>query len=322
MKKLFLSINFKRGGFRGFASQSGKGQHLKIGGVKDIIAVASGKGGVGKSTTAVNLAVSLANKWQLKVGLLDADVYGPSIPMMMKLHGKPEVSADKKMIPIENYGVRCMSMGSLVAEGDALVWRGPMIMFYDISLVMKALEQMTRGVDWGTLDVLVVDMPPGTGDAQISISQRLQLSGAVIVSTPQDVALMDARRGVKMFSQVNVPVYRLPSILFNDVSTFCNASQILGIVENMSYFKCPSCNEAHYIFGKGGAQKTADDMGMRFLGELPLETGIRSGSDEGVPVVISNPESCVSRAYGDISQKIVSTLELLNQPHSRPEINL
>ncbi|XP_042001773.1 iron-sulfur protein NUBPL-like [Salvia splendens] len=214
--------------------------------------------------------------------------------MMMKLHGKPEVSADKKMIPIENYGVRCMSMGSLVAEGDALVWRGPM--------VMKALEQMTRGVDWGTLDVLVVDMPPGTGDAQISISQRLQLSGAVIVSTPQDVALMDARRGVKMFSQVNVP--------------------ILGIVENMSYFKCPSCNEAHYIFGKGGAQKTADDMGMRFLGELPLETGIRSGSDEGVPVVISNPESCVSQAYGDISQKIVSTLELLNQPHSRPEINL
>ncbi|XP_042031544.1 iron-sulfur protein NUBPL-like isoform X2 [Salvia splendens] len=283
-----------RGGFRGFAAQSGKGQNLKIGGVKDIIAVASGKGGVGKSTTAVNLAVSLANKWQLKVGLLDADVYGPSIPMMMKLHGKPEVSADKKMIPIENYGVRCMSMGSLVAEGDALVWRGPM--------VMKALEQMTRGVDWGTLDVLVVDMPPGTGDAQISISQRLQLSGAVIVSTPQDVALMDARRGVKMFSQVNVP--------------------ILGIVENMSYFKCPSCDEAHYIFGKGGAQKTADEMGMRFLGELPLETGIRSGSDEGVPVVISNPESCVSRAYGDIAQKIVSTLELLNQPHSRPEINL
>ncbi|KAL1531981.1 iron-sulfur protein NUBPL-like isoform X1 [Salvia divinorum] len=294
MKKLFVGINFKRGGFRGFAAQSGRGQNLKIGGVKDIIAVASGKGGVGKSTTAVNLAVSLANKWQLKVGLLDADVYGPSVPMMMKLNGKPEVNADKKMIPIENYGVRCMSMGSLVAEGDALVWRGPM--------VMKALEQMTRGVDWGTLDVLVVDMPPGTGDAQISISQRLQLSGAVIVSTPQDVALMDARRGVKMFSQVNVP--------------------ILGIVENMSYFKCPSCNEAHYIFGKGGAQKTADEMGMRFLGELPLETGIRSGSDEGVPVVISNPESFVSRAYGDIAKKIVSTLELLNHPHSRPEINL
>ncbi|XP_057798026.1 iron-sulfur protein required for NADH dehydrogenase, mitochondrial [Salvia miltiorrhiza] len=283
-----------RGGFRGFASQSGKGQNLKIEGVKDIIAVASGKGGVGKSTTAVNLAVSLANKWQLKVGLLDADVYGPSIPTMMKLHGKPEFSADKKMIPIENYGVKCMSMGSLVAEGEALVWRGPM--------VMKALEQMTRGVDWGMLDVLVVDMPPGTGDAQISISQRLQLSGALIVSTPQDVALMDARRGVKMFSQVNVP--------------------ILGIVENMSYFKCPSCNEAHYIFGKGGAQKTADVMGMRFLGELPLETGIRSGSDEGVPIVISNPESFVSLAYGDIAQKIVSTLEILNQPYSRPEINL
>lgn len=283
-----------RGGHRGFAAQSGKVPHLQIGGVKDIIAVASGKGGVGKSTTAVNLAVSLANKFQLKIGLLDADVYGPSIPIMMKLRGKPEVSADKKMIPIENYGVKCMSMGSLVADGEAIVWRGPM--------VMKALEQMTRGVQWGSLDILVVDMPPGTGDAQISISQRLQLSGAVIVSTPQDVALMDARRGVKMFSQVNVP--------------------ILGILENMSYFKCPSCNEPHYIFGKGGAQKTADEMGMRFLGELPLEMGIRSGSDEGVPVVISNPDSFISRAYADVAQKIVTTLELLNQPFSRPEINL
>ncbi|KAH6766771.1 protein required for NADH [Perilla frutescens var. hirtella] len=294
----WLMRRSSRGGLRGFAAQCGKGpprvQNLKIEGIKDVIAVASGKGGVGKSTTAVNLAVSLANKCKLKVGLLDADVYGPSIPIMMKLRGKPEVSADKKMIPIENYGIKCMSMGSLVAEGEALVWRGPM--------VMKALEQMTRGVHWGTLDILVVDMPPGTGDAQISISQRLQLSGALIVSTPQDVALMDARRGVKMFSQVNVP--------------------ILGIVENMSYFKCPSCNEPHYIFGRGGAQKTADEMGTRFLGELPLEMGIRSGSDEGVPVVISNPDSFVSQAYGDIAQKIVTTLELLNQPFFHPEINL
>ncbi|KAG8389248.1 hypothetical protein BUALT_Bualt02G0209100 [Buddleja alternifolia] len=285
------------GGLRGFAVQTGKGQNLKIEGIKDIVAVASGKGGVGKSTTAVNLAVSLANKCRLKVGLLDADVYGPSVPMMMKLHGKPEVNADKKMIPIENYGVKCMSMGSLVAEGDALVWRGPM------ASVMKALEQMTRGVDWGTLDILVVDMPPGTGDAQISISQRLQLSGAVIVSTPQDVALMDARRGVKMFSQVNVP--------------------ILGILENMSYFKCPNCSEPHYIFGKGGAQKTADEMYMKFLGEVPLETGIRSGSDEGVPIVISNPDSFVSRAYGDVAEKIVSRLEeLTKEQYFRPEINL
>ncbi|KAL3849941.1 hypothetical protein ACJIZ3_011823 [Penstemon smallii] len=284
-------------GLRGFAVQSGKGstQNLKIEGIKDIIAVASGKGGVGKSTTAVNLAVSLANKCQLKVGLLDADVYGPSIPMMMKLHGKPEVSEDGKMIPIENYGVKCMSMGSLVAEGEALVWRGPM--------VMKALEQMTRGVDWGVLDILVVDMPPGTGDTQISISQRLQLSGALIVSTPQDVALMDARRGVKMFSKVNVP--------------------ILGIIENMSYFKCPNCSEPHYIFGKGGAQKTAAEMGMKFLGEVPLETGIRIGSDDGVPVVISNPDSYVSQSYGDVAHKIVSRLEeLTGDRYFRPEINL
>ncbi|KAK6164549.1 hypothetical protein DH2020_001413 [Rehmannia glutinosa] len=278
-------LRFRLGGLRGFAVQIGKGAHiqnLKIEGIKDIIAVASGKGGVGKSTTAVNLAVSLANKCQLKVGLLDADVYGPSIPIMMKLHGKPEVSAaDKKMIPIENYGVKCMSMGSLVAEGEALV--------------MKALEQMTRGVHWGILDILVVDMPPGTGDAQISISQRLQLSGALIVSTPQDVALMDARRGVKMFSQI------LDFAV--DVTTVGDISQILGILENMSYFKCPNCCEPYYIFGKGGAQKIADEMGMTLLGEVPLETGIRSGSDEGVPVVISNPDSFVSQAYADMAQK-------------------
>ncbi|KAL0389421.1 UNVERIFIED_CONTAM: Iron-sulfur protein NUBPL [Sesamum calycinum] len=257
-----LPRRYTLGGLRGFAVQSGKGPHLqnlKIEGIKDIIAVASGKGGVGKSTTAVNLAVSLANKCQLKVGLLDADVYGPSIPIMMKLRGKPEV--------------------------------------------MKALEQMTRGVHWGNLDILVVDMPPGTGDAQISISQRLQLSGALIVSTPQDVALMAARRGVKMFSQVNVP--------------------ILGILENMSYFKCPNCSEPYYIFGKGGAQKTAAEMGMKFLGEVPLETRIRSGSDEGVPVVISNPDSSISHAYSDVAKKVISRLEeLTKEQYLRPEINL
>ncbi|CAI9107686.1 OLC1v1007100C1 [Oldenlandia corymbosa var. corymbosa] len=274
---------------RKFSVQVGKGppnphsKDLKIDGVKDIIAVASGKGGVGKSTTAVNLAVSLANRCKLKVGLLDADVYGPSIPIMMKLEGKPQVTPERKMIPIENYGVRCMSMGSLVEEGAALVWRGPM--------VMKALEQMTRGVSWGTLDVLVVDMPPGTGDAQISISQRLQLSGALIVSTPQDVALMDARRGVKMFSQVNVP--------------------ILGVLENMSYFKCPNCSESWHIFGKGGAQKTAEEMNMQFLGEIPLEVGIRSGSDEGVPIVVSHPDSVVSKAYGNVAEKVVNRLDEL-----------
>ncbi|KAL3531257.1 hypothetical protein ACH5RR_010579 [Cinchona calisaya] len=298
MKVLSRYLTLKQGGLRAFSVQIGKGPNakdLKIEGVKDIIAVASGKGGVGKSTTAVNLAVSLAKKCQLKVGLLDADVYGPSIPLMMRLQGKPEVSTDKKMIPIENYGVRCMSMGSLVEEGAAIVWRGPM--------VMKALEQMTRGVNWGILDVLVVDMPPGTGDAQISISQRLQLSGAVIVSTPQDVALLDARRGIKMFSQVNVP--------------------ILGVLENMSYFKCPNCKEPSYIFGKGGARKTAEEMGMQLLGEIPLEVDIRSSSDEGVPIVVSRPDSVVSKAYGDVAEKVVNRLEeLAKKQHFRPEITL
>ncbi|KAL6968224.1 hypothetical protein U1Q18_034026 [Sarracenia purpurea var. burkii] len=291
--------NLGGGGVRGFAAQGGRvenPQSLKIKGVQDIIAVASGKGGVGKSTTAVNLAVALTNRCQLKVGLLDADVYGPSIPTMMKLYGKPEVTEGKKMVPIENYGVKCMSMGSLVGEEYApIVWRGPM--------VMKALEQMSRGVDWGKLDILVVDMPPGTGDAQISISQRLQLSGALIVSTPQDIALMDARRGVNMFSKVAVP--------------------ILGVLENMSFFKCPHCGEPWHIFGNGGARRTADEMGLPFLGEIPLEMEIRSCSDDGVPVVISNPNSAVSKAYTDVAQKVVNRLEELSkQQLLRPEINL
>ncbi|XAR58609.1 hypothetical protein NMG60_11014080 [Bertholletia excelsa] len=299
MKGLLRSLaGLGYGGAKGFAVQSGRGMNahsLKINGVQDIIAVASGKGGVGKSTTAVNLAVVLASKCQLKVGLLDADVYGPSIPTMMKLHEKPEVSEAKKMIPNENYGVKCMSMGFLVEEDAPVVWRGPM--------VMKALEQMSRGVDWGKLDILVVDMPPGTGDAQISISQRLQLSGALIVSTPQDVALIDARRGVNMFSKVEVP--------------------ILGILENMSFFTCPHCGEPSHIFGNGGARKTADKMGLSFLGEIPLEVNVRSSSDEGVPVVISNPDSAASNAYGDVAHKVVNRLEELAQGQNfRPEINL
>lgn len=250
---------------------------------------------MGKSTTAVNLAVALANKCQMKVGLLDADVYGPNVPIMMKLDKMPEVNEDKKMVPIESYGVKCMSMGLLVAKDASLVWRGPM--------VSSALEQMTRGVDWGNLDVLVVDMPPGTGDAHITVSQRLQLSGALIVSTPQDVALMDARRGINMFSKVEVP--------------------ILGIVENMSCFKCPNCAERWFIFGEGGSRKTAAEMGVDFAGEIPLEVGIRQGSDDGVPIVISAPDSDVSKAYVDMAQKVVDRLEELSkEEQSRPQFNL
>ncbi|KAK9144809.1 hypothetical protein Sjap_004712 [Stephania japonica] len=274
---------------RGFA----KGASIE--GIKDIVAVASGKGGVGKSTTAVNLAVALAKSCKLRVGLLDADIYGPSIPTMMKVSGKPEVNEDLKMIPIRSHGVDCMSIGFLVGKDAPIVWRGPM--------VMSALEKLTRGVSWGELDILVVDMPPGTGDAQLSISQRLQLSGALIVSTPQDVALVDARRGANMFRKVEVP--------------------ILGLIENMSCFKCPSCGEKSYIFGSGGARKTADEMDMEFLGEIPLEMEIGSCSDEGSPVVISAPDSIVSKAYCDVANKVVHKLAKLGEGRQgRPEILL
>lgn len=254
---------------------------LRINGVKDVIAVASGKGGVGKSTTAVNLAVALANKCGLKVGVLDADVYGPSVPTMMNIHQKPEVNNDMKMIPIENYGVKCMSMGFLVDKDAPIVWRGPM--------VMSALQKMSREVAWGVLDILVVDMPPGTGDAQLTMSQKLQLSGALIVSTPQDVALIDARRGVRMFSKVQVP--------------------ILGLIENMSCFKCPHCGEASFIFGAGGARKTAAEMGLQLVGEIPIELDIRKGCDKGMPIVVSAPDSAVSKAYHDVAQTVVMRLE-------------
>ncbi|XP_017190219.1 iron-sulfur protein required for NADH dehydrogenase, mitochondrial-like isoform X1 [Malus domestica] len=294
MKGLLKSFTRVGGGVRGYSAAR---KDLRIEGVKHAIAVASGKGGVGKSTTAVNLAVALANKCQMKVGLLDADIYGPNVPIMMKLDRKPEVTEDKKMIPIESYGVKCMSMGLLVDKDAPLVWRGPM--------VSSALEKMTRGADWGNLDILVVDMPPGTGDAHITVSQRLQLSGALIVSTPQDVALMDARRGINMFSKVEVP--------------------ILGIVENMSYFKCPHCAECSFIFGKGGSRKTATEMDLEFVGEclmfqIPLEMGIREGSDNGVPIVISAPDSDVSKAYVDVARKVVERLS--KEEQSRPHICL
>ena len=242
--------------------------------VKTIVAVASGKGGVGKSTVAVNMAVSLARQG-LKVGLLDADIYGPSLPRMLGLNRKPEVR-DDKMIPLSAWGLACMSIGFLVDEETPMVWRGPM--------VMGALEQMMSQVEWGALDILVVDMPPGTGDAQLTMAQRVSLTGAVIVSTPQDIALIDARRGVKMFEKTRVPV--------------------LGLVENMSFFCCPNCGHTSNIFGHGGARKEAERLGTEFLGEIPLLLDIRTASDAGTPIAASAPGSEGAKAYAALAKRV------------------
>ncbi len=247
-------------------------------GVRHVIAVASGKGGVGKSTVAVNLAVALAQSG-LKTGLLDADIYGPSLPKMLGITTKPEVRGGK-MIPLEAWGLKVMSIGFLVPEEKALIWRGPM--------VMGALNQMLGQADWGELDVLVVDMPPGTGDAQITLAQKAKPHGAVIVSTPQDIALLDARRGVQMFSQVGVPV--------------------LGIVENMSYFCCPNCGHRTDIFGHGGARAEAERIGVPFLGEIPLQLAIREAGDAGTPVVAAQPESEVAAAFRAVAAQVRAAL--------------
>ena len=242
--------------------------------VKAIIAVASGKGGVGKSTVAVNLAVSFARQG-LKTGLLDADIYGPSLPRMLGIHRKPEVR-NEKMIPLQAWGLSCMSIGFLVDEETPMIWRGPM--------VMGALEQMMGQVHWGALDVLVVDMPPGTGDAQLTMAQRVTLTGAVIVSTPQDIALLDARRGVKMFEKTRVPV--------------------LGLVENMSFFHCPNCGHQSDIFGHGGARIEADRLGIPFLGEIPLLLDIRTASDAGTPIAASQPDGEAAKAYDALARLV------------------
>ena len=245
-------------------------------GVKSIIAVASGKGGVGKSTTAANLAVAL-QQLGLQVGLLDADIYGPSMPRMMGVNGKP-TSADGQIIdPMESQGVKIMSMGFLVDEETPMIWRGPM--------VQSALQQMLREVAWGELDVLVVDMPPGTGDAQLTMAQQVPLAGAVIVSTPQDIALLDARKGLNMFRKVEVPC--------------------LGIIENMSYFACPHCNERTDIFGHGGARQEAERLGVDFLGEIPLHLRIRETSDNGVPIVAAEPDGPHAAAYRQIAELLM-----------------
>jgi ATP-binding protein involved in chromosome partitioning len=261
---------------------------IDVPGVKHIIAVASGKGGVGKSTTAVNLALGLAANG-VATGLLDADIYGPSMPRMLAVKEKPE-SADGKMLkPIERYGLRTMSIGYIVNEDTPMIWRGPM--------VSSALEQMLRDVQWGELDVLVVDMPPGTGDAQLTLAQRVALAGAVIVSTPQDIALVDARKGLSMFRKVAVPV--------------------LGIVENMSYFLCPKCGERSEIFGHGGAHEEADKMGVPFLGEVPLHLDIRTTSDSGHPIVVAKPDSPHAQVYKNIAGRVWKQLTA-NQRGPRP----
>jgi ATP-binding protein involved in chromosome partitioning len=256
------------------AAATGSGR-IEVAGVRHVIAVASGKGGVGKSTTAVNLACALAALGH-KVGLLDADIYGPSMPRMLKVTEKPESVGGKKLRPIERYGLRTMSIGYIVAEDTPMIWRGPM--------VTSALEQMLRDVEWGTLDVLVVDMPPGTGDAQLTMAQRVQLSGVVIVSTPQDIALVDARKGLSMFRKVAVPV--------------------LGIVENMSYFLCPHCGQQSDIFGHGGAREEAAKLGCAFLGEVPLHLDIRTTSDGGTPIVATRPDSEHARTYLEIAARV------------------
>ena len=244
-------------------------------GVGAIIAVASGKGGVGKSTTAVNLALALKANG-LKVGILDADIYGPSMPKLMGLKGRPQTRDGKIIEPMENFGVKVMSMGFLVDEETPMIWRGPM--------VMSALTQMLREVNWGDLDIMVVDMPPGTGDAQLTMAQQLPLAGAVIVSTPQDLALIDARRGVGMFRKVNVPV--------------------LGIVENMSYFIAPDTGKRYDIFGHGGARLEAERIGAPFLGEVPLDMALRENSDNGTPLTATVPEGPHSKIYRDIAAKV------------------
>jgi ATP-binding protein involved in chromosome partitioning len=242
--------------------------------VKAIVAVASGKGGVGKSTVAVNLAVSLARAGH-RTGLLDADIYGPSLPRMLGLSRKPEVRGDR-MIPLQAWGLSCMSIGFLVEEDTPMIWRGPM--------VMGALEQMMGQVEWGALDILVVDMPPGTGDAQLTMAQRVTLTGAVIVSTPQDIALIDARRGVRMFERVRVPV--------------------LGLVENMSFFCCPNCGHRSDIFGHGGARSEAQRLGTEFLGEVPLLLDIRTASDAGTPIAAAAPESDGAKAFAAMAERV------------------
>ena len=256
-------------------------------GIKNIIAVASGKGGVGKSTTAVNLALALAAEGA-SVGLLDADIYGPSQPMMMGIEGRPESVDGKNMEPMENYGLQVMSIGFLVAQDEAMIWRGPM--------ATQALEQLLRQTNWKDLDYLIVDMPPGTGDIQLTLSQRVPMTGAVIVTTPQDIALLDAKKGIKMFEKVGVP--------------------ILGIVENMAVHICSKCGHAEHIFGEGGGKKMAGDYNMDYLGALPLDINIRLQADNGRPTVVADPDGEVAGIYKAVARKVAVSIAAKNKDFS------
>jgi ATP-binding protein involved in chromosome partitioning len=260
-------------------------------GVKSIIAVASGKGGVGKSTTSINLALGLRDVG-LKVGVLDADIYGPSLPKLLAIREKPQTIGGTRLKPIERYGLTVMSIGFLIEEETPMIWRGPM--------VMSALTQMLREVAWGELDVMVVDMPPGTGDAQLTMAQQVPLAGAIIVSTPQDLALIDARRGIAMFQRVNVP--------------------ILGVVENMSYFLCPSCGTRSDIFGHGGARREAERLKVPFLGEVPLDMSIRETSDSGLPIVATQPDSAHAKIYRSIAENVRNALAAPGALRAAPKI--
>ncbi|MFM6991367.1 MAG: iron-sulfur cluster carrier protein ApbC [Rhodoferax sp.] len=256
-------------------------------GVKNLVAVASGKGGVGKSTTAANLALALAAEGA-RVGLLDADIYGPSMPMMMGISGKPESADGKTMEPMLNYGVQVMSIGFLVPQDEAMIWRGPM--------ATQALEQLLRQTRWQELDYLVVDMPPGTGDIQLTLSQRVPMTGAVIVTTPQDIALLDAKKGIKMFEKVGVP--------------------ILGIVENMAVHVCSNCGHTEHIFGVDGGRKMAEQYGMDYLGALPLALHIREQADSGRPTVVADPDGEVAGIYKAVARRVALAIAAKNRDFS------
>ena len=255
-------------------------QPFPLPGIRAVLAVSSAKGGVGKSTTAVNLAVGMAQRGK-RVAMLDADVYGPSLPRLLGISGTPPSLADKRLAPMQAYGIGCMSIGFLVEEATPMIWRGAM--------VMGAIENLIKDVAWGDLDVLVLDLPPGTGDAQLSITQRIPLTGAIIVSTPQDIALLDTRKGIAMLRKMDVP--------------------ILGLVENMSYFTCPDCDGRSDIFGHGGAQMAAKELGLDFLGEIPLDLAIRETADAGTPIVVAAPDSAVAGAYFRIVDQILEKID-------------